>query len=489
MNKQSLAKLIKAGESETLEFKERWTDTALETLSAFANQQGGRLLIGVTNDGDLRGWNGKDAELNVLASKISDLVKIQPSVEQIKINNSNVVVIAVMPSGLPIAYHGRYFKRVAGTTREMNADELGRLFLTKMGITWDSIEGAFSWDEFDLETINEFINNARPRLPHLNQNEPVSRIFEKLELLHDGKPTRGALMLFGKNPQRHFVSAQVHIGRFREGGIIADDKLLTGNLFRLLNKAMELLSFYLKVRLEINHHDIVRDASRDLRRKEIWDYPLDALREALLNALIHRDYFDASGDIMVRVHDNRIIISNPGELPAGMTVDELKVKGHRSVPRNPLMAKVLYYSGLIEKWGTGTTSIIELCKQSNLPEPQFKSEKGWFEVSFSSGAPDLERLDKTMPTERQKIIFEQLQSSGKISVSDYALRAAVSTATAKRDISDLVSKGLLIKSGTTGRGVYYRLSDSTVSQTAQTAHKRLINGSYSRKTGSSERGK
>ena len=457
MNKQSLAKLIKAGESETLEFKERWTDTALETLSAFANQQGGRLLIGVTNDGDLRGWNGKDSELNALASKISDLVKIQPSVEQISVNNFNVVVIAVMPSGLPIAYHGRYFKRVAGTTREMNADELGRLFLTKMGITWDSIEGAFNWDEFDLETINEFINNARPRLPHLNQNEPVSRIFEKLELLHDGKPTRGALMLFGKNPQRYFVSAQVHIGRFREGGVIADDKLLTGNLFRLLNKTMDLLSFYLKVRLEINHHDIVRDASRDLRRKEIWDYPLDALREALLNALIHRDYFDASGDIMVRVHDNRIIISNPGELPAGMTVDELKVKGHRSVPRNPLMAKVLYYSGLIEKWGTGTTRMIEVCLENGLPEPEFKSGKGWFEISFSTQIYRDELWNKLGLNERQIQAMQYLSSAGRITNAEYRRFIGVPVYTAKRDLAVLVEKGLLKKEGPAGKAVYYVL--------------------------------
>jgi ATP-dependent DNA helicase RecG len=459
MNKQSLAKLIKAGESETLEFKERWTDTALETLSAFANQQGGRLLIGVTDDGDLRGWNGKDAELNALASKISDLVKIQPSVEQISVNNCNVVVIAVIPSGLPIAYHGRYFKRVAGTTREMNADELGRLFLTKMGITWDSIEGAFNWDEFDLETINDFINNARPRLPHLNQNEPVSRVFEKLELLHDGKPTRGALMLFGKNPQRHFVSAQVHIGRFREGGIIADDKLLTGNLFRLLNKAMELLSFYLKVRLEINHHDIVRDASRDLRRKEIWDYPLDALREALLNALIHRDYFDASGDIMVRVHDNRIIISNPGELPAGMTVDELKVKGHRSVPRNPLMAKALYYSGLIEKWGTGTTRMIEVCLENGLPEPEFKSGKGWFEISFSTQIYRDEVWNKLGLNERQIQAMQYLNRVGRITNAEYRRFIGVPVYTAKRDLAVLVEKGLLKKEGPAGKAVYYVLDE------------------------------
>jgi ATP-dependent DNA helicase RecG len=341
----------------------------------------------------------------------------------------------------------------------MNADELGRLFLTKMGITWDSIECAINWDEFDLETINEFINNARPRLPYLNQNEPVSRIFDKLELLHDGKPTRGALMLFGKNPQRHFVSAQVHIGRFREGGVIADDKLLTGNLFRLLNKSMELLSFYLKVRLEINHHDIVKDASRDLRRKEIWDYPLDALREALLNALIHRDYFDALGDIMVRVYDNRIIISNPGELPAGMTVDELKVKGHRSVPRNPIMAKVLYYSGLIEKWGTGTTRMIEVCSENGLPEPEFKSGKGWFEISFSTQIYRDELWNKLGLNERQIQAMQYLHGVGRITNAEYRRFIGVPVYTAKRDLAVLVEKGLLKKEGPAGKAVYYVLDD------------------------------
>ncbi len=115
-----------------------------------------------------------------------------------------------------------------------------------------------------------------------------------------------------------------------------------------------------------------------LQRRGIWDYPLESLREAVINALIHRDYFQSSGDIQIRVYDDRVMISNPGGLPADMTVEELQREFHRSVLRNPLLAQVFYYANLIEKWGSGTWRMIKFCREQGLPEPEFRADPNWF---------------------------------------------------------------------------------------------------------------
>jgi len=118
-----------------------------------------------------------------------------------------------------------------------------------------------------------------------------------------------------------------------------------------------------------------------LQRKETWKYPLEALREAVINALIHRDY-TITGEIQVRLYEDRLVISNPGRLPEGITPEQLREPEHLSIPRNPLLAQVFYYAGLIEKWVTETTRIIELCRAQNLPDPKFEELSNAFKVIF-----------------------------------------------------------------------------------------------------------
>ena len=494
LDERELSRLIAAGESETLDFKEKPTEKMFATLAAFANQQGGTLLIGVTDTGTVKGWSASESDFRGLANSISDQLRIQPSIERIQAGENMVTAVHVTPSVLPVAYEGRYYKRVGNTTCGINPEELGRFLVNKIGVTWDSIPGDYPYAEFDIQTIQEFVSIARKRLPYLDPNEAPEQILRKLDLLKNRKPARGAMLLFGINPQSHFLTSQVHIGRFKGDNTVIDDKMLRGNLFQLLKQVMQLLQQYLQVHFEIGAAAETVDPLDLLRRHDKWDYPLDALREALLNALVHRDYFVSTGEIEIRVYDDRIIISNPGELPQAITIDELRQAGHRSIPRNPLMAQVLYYAGLIEKWGTGTTRIIELCMNSGLPSPQFKSEKGWFQIGFLSGKLNVELLEKAGLAERQIAAIKQLKEVPRITVAQYAKQAGVSLATAKRDITDLISRGILIKRGTTGRGVYYVFKGTedlplipvspNSSETAQTAHKQLINSSLISRKGS-----
>jgi len=345
----------------------------------------------------------------------------------------------------------------------------------KWGVTWDSVTGDYSLDEIDPDTVQQFVRLSKPRLPYITADEPVESLLRKLDLLVDGKLTRGAILLFGKEPQRRFLMTQVHMGRFKTGITILDDKLMRGNLFRQLEQVMQVFRQYLQVRYEIpSEMGEAASPLEALQRREIWDYPLEALREAIINALIHRDYFDPHREISIRVYDDRVYVWSPGELPPGITVEDLKKTPHDSSLRNPLLAQVFYFAGWIERWGSGTTMIVELCRQQGLPEPDFRSEKGRFEVIFYKDPYTEERLREMGLNERQVKAVLWVKEGGKITNKEYQELTGASKPTATRDLDTLVTLAILQKMGTTGRGTYYQLMDS---QTAQTAQNGLTNGS------------
>ncbi len=454
MDERAVLATVQAGESETIEFKELWNESALETLAAFANARGGDLLVGVDDAGRVIGWSGADHDFRSISNQTADILKIQPMISLEPVEGKRVLMIRVSPSSIPVACRGRYYRRVGNTTREINPNELGRFFVAKLGIKWDGIAEAYAPDEFDPETIRRFAQMAQSRLPHLSAQEPIESVLQKLELVTEGKPTRGALLLFGKNPQQHFLMAQIHMGRFKDGITIIDDKLLKGNLFQQLDQAMQLFQQYLQVRYEMPKEMGDKSGVEALRRKEIWDYPLDALREGVLNALIHRDYFETSGDVQIRVYADRVIIANPGALPEGLTVEELKQPQHRSVLRNPLVAQTFYYARLIEKWGTGTTRMIELCRAHGLPEPEFVSERGWFQIMFLQDPYTEERLREMGLNERQMTAVRWVREKGSIRNKAFRELVGLSDEAARLDLTELVEKGVLRIKGK-GRSTRY----------------------------------
>jgi len=202
------------------------------------------------------------------------------------------------------------------------------------------------------------------------------------------------------------------------------------------------------------------------------EYPYEALREAILNALIHRDYTSTS-EIQIRVYDDKLVIMNSGKLPPDISVENLK-KDHPSRPRNPLLASVFFYAGYIETWGRGTIKILEACKAQGLPEPEFENEKGIMKVIFYKDIYNEENLRKMGLNERQIKVVMVVKEKGKITNLEYQKLFGVSKKTASRDFENLVTKGLIERVGTTGKGTYYILKGS---QRGQRGQKGDINGS------------
>ena len=279
----NINEILKGTENTTVEFKEEINESIFKIISAFANKDGGIIFIGISDKKEIKGLECTNRMLGDLTNKIVNLLGIHPKIEYIKINKKDVLQIKVKKNTLPVSYKGKYYTRVGNTTREMQREELRSFFIK--GTNWDGFTGNYNLDEIDPETVIKFIRMAsrNGRLQTADENEDIKTILEKLKLIINGKLTNAAIMLFGKNPQEYFINALVRVGRFKNETIIIGDRRIEGNLFKQIEEAEEAIKNFIDVRYEIT--------GEQLTRKDIWDYPLEAIREALLNAVIHRDYF------------------------------------------------------------------------------------------------------------------------------------------------------------------------------------------------------
>jgi ATP-dependent DNA helicase RecG len=363
-------------ETENIEFKREWKDDFLKVICAFANAQGGILYIGKDDDGNDIGIQNHKELLEVLPNKIVARLGIITNV-QFHGDTDASIAIKVSPSSVPVSYQGRYYMRSGSVVLELQGKQLSDFLLKKAGMTWDAVAmDNARVEEINAETIAQFKVYAADRLPLIDKERDVKVLLEKLNLSEHGVLKRAAILLFGNHVQRIFPQAHLRIGRFISETEIIGSDLVEGNLFQQVEGAFEILrKKYLinKFRLEGIH------------RREQPDYPLEALREALINALIHRNY-NSTASIQIRVYDNKLMILNDGLLPEGLTVDDLK-KPHLSVPRNFLLCDIFYKAGMIESWGSGTLKVVSLCRGAGLPELSLKPQRAYFQSPFIVRSP------------------------------------------------------------------------------------------------------
>ncbi|MEJ5229764.1 MAG: ATP-binding protein [Pseudothermotoga sp.] len=428
-------------EGQRLEFKREWTDRALEDIAAFANTDGGTLLIGIRDNGEIVGAKVDDKEVQRIANLITTHLGITPTIELVDFRGCKLIKIVVQPAPHLVAYNGRYLRRVGSTNRDFAPEELARHILLRSGRSWDSLPSEWSLREIDEESINHFAQLAQKRLPYVDPSRP-EHLLENLGLIHEGKLRNAGVILFARRPQRLFPLAQVRIGIFK-GTQILDSHDFQGTLWQQLDGAMERFRQILKVRFDIQ---VDKLSLEGLQRKEIWEYPLEALREAVVNALIHRDYtFPA--DVQIRLQEDQLEIWSPGELPPPLTPEAL-YEVHQSVLRNSLIAQAFYFAGIIERWGTGTTRIVVLCREQGLPTPEFVNWQGGVRVTFRKDPYAPERLRKMGLKERQIQIIAILRQAKDVSMGDLShYFPGISTKTIQRDIQELIKMGLVTASG------------------------------------------
>lgn len=448
----NIEQIIKNGESHTVEFKESLDREVIETTVAFSNSKGGIILIGVTDSGKARGITiGAETlrEWNNHTSQVTEPTVI-PELELLDFNGKEIVIIRVKEYPLkPVSFRGRCFKRVSNSNRQMSPQEIAQMHLQSTGNSWDALPATISdSDVINSENIKNYIlsstNSGRRRF--LKTDEPLE-ILGKLELIKENKPTWAAILLFGKNAQSPLTQATVHCGRFKGETKIIDDRLISGTIIDQINEVMDF------IRKNINVEFVITGKPQ---RDEIWDYPLEALREAVINAICHRDYSDPS-DIQIKIFDDSIHIWNPGGLPFDMTIDDLLDPVHSSKPRNKLIAQVFYDMALIERYGSGIQRMIADCVKAGLPEPVFEEKFGGFTITFSKNIFTESSLKGLGLNERQVKAVLYLEETDKITNKEYQQLNMVSKRTATRDFEVLVKKGIIVQIGVTGKGTEYTL--------------------------------
>jgi ATP-dependent DNA helicase RecG len=450
LKQADLRKLIKCGESETVEFKASFDKEILETSAAFANTKGGVILIGISDRDEIKGIQIGKETLRDWANQISQSTepRIIPEIEIGTIDGKNVVVIWIKEFPIkPVSVKGRCFRRVGNSNRVVQTHEIVEMHLQSTGMSWDRLPVTNALiDEIDLEKVKQYIESARDAgRRKISGGEKPLQILGKLEVIKDGKVTWAAILLFYKHPQRFLSQAVIHCGKFKEETIVVDDRMIEGTVIEQIEEAMDFIRKNVNVRFVMTGKPA---------REEVWDYPLEALREAVINAICHRDYTIPS-NTEVRIYDNELIVWNPGGLPLGLTLEDL-YRPHPSVLRNKGIGGIFYDMGLIEQWGSGIDKMRKACVKAGIPEPKFEEHQG-FRVVFRKDIYTEEYLQKLGLNERQIKAVMYVKEKGKITNQEFQKLLNVSKRTVTNDLEDLVKRQLFEKVGTRGRGTFYKL--------------------------------
>jgi len=432
-------------ESQSVEYKQNWRDDCLKVISAFANSGGGVLIIGLDDQGKPSGLKNVKKLLEDIPNIIRDKLGIIPSVKLGKKNKQDIIKIIVTTHSVSISYHGKFYIRSGSTVQELQGKALTDFLMKKSGSTWDDVvEKRADFEKIDNDSIEKFKKYAVDRIPSIIKETDNTTLFQKLNLIDGRDLKRASVLLFGIDPQKIYQQSVVRIGKFLSDTEIQTTDIVKGNLFSQLESAMEILrTKYLVSNIKYE----------GIHRRDILEYPYEALREAIINAMIHRDYQSFS-QIQIRVYPDKLIIMNAGSLPPEVPVESLKTN-HLSRPRNKLLAETFYYAGFIEAWGRGTLKIVEKCVEQGLPEPDFMEKNGVMTVVFYKDKWNEENLKKLGLNDRQIKAVMYVKENEKITNKEYQEINDCSRNTATNDLRDLIKKHVLKESGKKGAGSYY----------------------------------
>jgi ATP-dependent DNA helicase RecG len=446
-------------ESDTQEFKRSFSqiDPSLKSVCGFLNHHGGVITFGRSDTGDPIGITPADHSLRKLSQQITSRIKpeISPDIRVIEESGVQLVTVTV-PEGTnkPYFLDGIAYIRVGTENRIIPPDELKRIIRSSPESPWDNefCIGA-TVDDIDPDIVETFLTLVRQeRRIEIEPDISITTALEKLYLIKNGLITNAAILLFGTNPQQFFIQSEVRCGHFKGSDVTTpfiSMKVIRGNLLNQIEESVKFILGEIRMSAWVPKNEI--------QRKEQWEYPLEAIRESVINALCHRDY-QSSANTQIRIYSRKMEIYNPGELPSPLTIEVIK-GDHISVPRNKLIAQMLFLSGFIEQWGSGINHIIRACRESSLPDPEFTESASVFSITFTRSSLIDILEDPSILNDRQKDILDYLKTSDHITLSEYANKYNCNQKTAQRDLGKLVSLNLVNKSGKT-RATRYILSES-----------------------------
>ena len=454
METAAIKQRIAHSENATTEFKENFDQEAIETVAAFANTEGGTILIGVSDRREINGITVGKETLRNWSNRISQATepRVTPEIQQVDIEEKSVLLIHITESSIkPISVKGRCYKRVGNSNRVMSPQEIAQMHLNATGQTWDQLlvtsAGIDDIDEKKVEwylTRRETIRNvSKP------QDMSTAAFLKNIKgVSDDGTPTHAGLLFFNKHPQRRFFhNAQLRVARFKGTSVIHPviDRLDCGEtLWENVDTAEEFIRRNIRL--------LSFRTSRSFQRDDKFEYPLNALREAIINALIHRNYQETA-DVRVFIFDNRVEVISPGTFPEGVSPDEPTHK-----PVNPTLSQFMFDVGFIERYGAGIRMMQRLCREWGNKEPRYEFHPLETKIIFDSPIQEntfieIDDISEQL-NERQQNAFFYVQRNGQIATREYAEINHISPRTAYTELKDLTDKGLLTAVGK-GRGIRY----------------------------------
>jgi ATP-dependent DNA helicase RecG len=459
MYEKKIINLIQNGESEILEFKEskgEWKEI-IKTISAFANTRGGAVLVGISNKGEISGVRIGKRTIEDLTNKIKENTdpKIFPGISVEKIDGESVILIKVEESvSKPLFAFDRTYKRVGKSTVRATSEEIRKMALKGKKVYWDGLicEEA-TLKDIDEDKVRWFIKEARKqRGLNISEDTLAEEVLVRLKLIKNGKITNASGLLFTKEPK--FLQTEVKSMRIsgkEPDKPNIDFQTIEGTVFDLIDKAEE---FVLR-----NIRKSIWLVPGKVQREEKYEYPPDAVREAIVNAIAHRDY-ESPSKVQVRVFDDYIEIWNPGRLPEGWTVERLKQK-HESIPKNPLLFKQLFWVKYVEDVGGGTIDMIQGCREWGIPEPDFADTGTAIVVTFRKSILTPSILEELGLNRRQIKAMNFIKKYNRITTREYCSLFNVARDTANRDLNELLKKGIIKRKGS-GPQTYYIRSNISI---------------------------
>ena len=326
-------------ENQNIEWKKSWRDEYIKWICGFANAAGGTLVIGKNNKGIVSGVDNVVKLLEDIPNKVRVILGIIVDVNLKTDKGKEFLEILVEPYPYPVSYKGQYHYRSGSTKQELKGAALDKFLLQKQGKRWDAVPmPKVTVVDFKNDSFNLFRKNAA-RSGEEVPAESNATLIENLQLKENSYLKRAAVLLFHHDPEQYVTGAYVKIGFFETDADLLYQDEVHGNLFEQADKTLDLLlTKYLRAYISYE----------GISRVEKYPFPKEALREALLNAIVHKDY--SSGvPIQISVYEDKIIFWNSGQLPENWTVGRLFEK-HASMPYNPLIANAFFRAGLIEAW-------------------------------------------------------------------------------------------------------------------------------------------
>ena len=433
-------------ESQNIEFKEAWRDEYQKWICGFANAQGGTLYIGLCDNGEVQGVQEAKKLMEDIPNKVRDMMGILVEVNLKEKDEKQYIEIVTEAYPYPVSFRGKYYQRRGATNQELKGAALDRFMLRKQGKTWDGVPVPYlKAEDLDNATFDLFRKYAKRsgRMEEADLTDDNYGLLEKLRLYEGRYLKRAAALLFHSDPEKYVTGAFVKVGFFREGMDLVYQDEVHGNLFQQIVKLMDLLcTKYMKAIITYE----------GIQRIETLPMPREALREALLNACINKDYAEPS-PIQIRVYENKLEIINGGVLPEGWTVETL-LSSHRSMPYNPDIANTFFRAGEIEAWGRGIERIITACNNDGFSTPEFRYDASGIWTTFNFEYPerattrnnDPETTRKRPRNEQQKqehVILELIKENPYIQRKELVRYLGIHESSVKRRLDSLQEKGII----------------------------------------------